>query len=337
MSSAPVVRAVDLGFGNAKFVVDHLVGGEIHCESFPSLAPLAGDQLSGGGGYMERPNTVVIDVDGKRFEVGPGVGLARSTVDPRILHTDYIRTPEYMALMRGIFHYMNTPHIDLLVVGLPVGMVTKRGIELKKLLRGRHETVAGHHVYIADVECMAQPVGGYVSYIMTSAPPMMRSQANLMIDVGFYTLDWLLCDGMHPVKSRSGHVEAGVSALLKRMAERVSEDFDMNYRNFTALDKALRSGYLDIGSSRIPIGQLLVETKPVIDKAMTELVNTVGNGSDIQNILVAGGGGRLYIPSIQTRFPNHPVVLTPSPMYANVRGFQISGEHIMSKRMPDVA
>jgi hypothetical protein len=40
MSSAPVVRAVDLGFGSANFFVDYPQGGEIYSRSFPSLAPM---------------------------------------------------------------------------------------------------------------------------------------------------------------------------------------------------------------------------------------------------------------------------------------------------------
>lgn len=143
MNATPVVRAVDLGFGNAKFVIDHPPGGAIQCRSFPSLAPSAA-RSTVSGGFLENPDTVVVESQNRRYEVGPGVGVTRDGCDHRILHHDYMRTPEYLALMRGVFHYMQAPSIDLLVVGLPVGHIQGRAQELERLIVGNHPTVNGH-------------------------------------------------------------------------------------------------------------------------------------------------------------------------------------------------
>lgn len=330
--SSSVVRAVDLGYGNAKFVIGHPPGDEIHCLSFPSAAPLAAiSEVSGA--MFDATNTVTVTVDGKRYDVGPGVGVARDGCDHRILHNGYLRTPEYLALMRGIFHYMNAPTIDHLVVGLPLGHVMNRSHELEKLLTGTHPTVGGNEVHVLSVHCLAQPVGGFLSHAYRpGAPPIQRSQINLVIDVGFVTLDWLLCDGMRPVPQRSGHTEGGVSALLRRIASRISTQHDVQFGDLPALDRALATGYLTLFGSTMPIAEYMPDARPVLDKAMAALANSVGDGSDIHNIVVVGGGARLYLPAIQARFPKHPVVVAADPLFANVRGFQLAGEFQVAKR-----
>jgi plasmid segregation protein ParM len=331
MSLNSVVRAVDLGFGNAKFVVSHPPGGEVQCLSFPSAAPLAA--ISEVNGVMlDAPNTVTVSVDGKRYEVGPGVGVARDGCDHRILHNGYLRTPEYLALMRGIFHYMRLPVIDRLVVGLPLGHVMTRARELEKLLIGNHPTVGGGEVYVRAVNCLAQPVGGFLSYAYApGTSPILRKQINLVIDVGFVTLDWLLCEGLRPIPQRSGHVEGGVSALLRRIAVRISEKHDVQFGDLQALDRALATGYLTLFGAAVPIAEYIPDARPVLDKALAALANSVGDGSDIHNIVVVGGGARLFLAAIQARFPKHPVVVVPDPLFANVRGFQLAGEYQMEK------
>jgi plasmid segregation protein ParM len=326
MSLFPVVRAVDLGFGNAKFVVAHPPGGSIQCRSFPSLAPSAA-QSSVSGGFLERPDTVVVESQGKRYEVGPGVGVTRDGCDHRILHQDYMRTPEYLALMRGIFHYMEVPSIDLLVVGLPVNHVQGRAQELERLIVGRHPTTNGNMVDVKKVYAMAQPIGGFMHYALTSGHfQMLRTQVNLVIDVDFVTLDWLLCDGMRPIAQRCGHTEGGVSAILKPIAKHVSQDHDVNFSDFTALDRGLRDGYFTLFGGQVPIARYLPDAAPVLDKAIAALCHSAGDGSDINNIFLVGGGAKLYASSIAARFPKHPVVIVDDPIYANVRGFHLAGE-----------
>jgi len=113
------------------------------------------------------------------------------------------------------------------------------------------------------------------------------------------------------------------------MAARISQEYDVNYTDYTALDRALTRGYLNIGSEQVPIAKYAADAKPVLDKAMTALANSVGSGIDIQNIIVVGGGAKLYVPGIMARYPKHPVIVAPDPLFANVRGFQMSGEFRM--------
>ena len=63
-----VVRAVDVGFGNTKFV-SNVAGSDIRCACFPSVAYPTMREPSGQPGY-ERRKTVAIPINGLFYEVG---------------------------------------------------------------------------------------------------------------------------------------------------------------------------------------------------------------------------------------------------------------------------
>ncbi len=54
----------------------------------------------------------------------------------------------------------------------------------------------------------------------------------------------------------------------------------------------------------------------------------VGSVADIDRIVLVGGGARFFQPGIRARFPDHPIEVAESGIFANVRGFQIAGERL---------
>ena len=133
----PVVRAIDIGFGNTKYVAA-AVGEKIDCAHFPSLAFHStrdkSNDLIGG-----RRRTVAIPLDDMFYEVGPDVELAANRFRARQLHDNYVDTREYRALARGALHYMKQETIDLLVVGLPVAQFLGRRGELERASTGEFD------------------------------------------------------------------------------------------------------------------------------------------------------------------------------------------------------
>ena len=99
-----IVRAVDVGSGNTKFVTG-TADSEIRCASFPSLAyPSSNGQPLWPGG--DGAKTMFIPVGSLFYEVGPEVRLAADTFRAAQLHVDYIGSPEYMAVLRGALRWM---------------------------------------------------------------------------------------------------------------------------------------------------------------------------------------------------------------------------------------
>jgi plasmid segregation protein ParM len=58
---------------------------------------------------------------------------------------------------------------------------------------------------------------------------------------------------------------------------------------------------------------------------IAEMQRYVGDGSDIDNVILVGGGAFFFKPIIKEAFPKHKILELGDGLYANVRGFQIAG------------
>lgn len=127
-----VVRAVDVGSGNTKYI-RKADGNAVGCASFPSIAYRSSEPVPSWAGG-ERLRTMCVPVGPLFYEVGPDVNLVADKVRASQLHDDYIDSPEHLAFLRGPLRMMDVAQIDLLVVGLPVNLVRLRRAALEKLI-----------------------------------------------------------------------------------------------------------------------------------------------------------------------------------------------------------
>jgi plasmid segregation protein ParM len=112
-----IVRAIDVGYGNTKYVTQ-AEGGSIRCAHFASVAPATAGQP--GAALGDKRRTLGIAIGDLTYEVGPDAHLAAEVYQTRQMHDGYCETPEYLALTRGALGFMKLERIDLLVLGLPV-------------------------------------------------------------------------------------------------------------------------------------------------------------------------------------------------------------------------
>ena len=160
-----IVRGVDVGFGNTKFIAG-VAGGDIRCASIPSLAyPSARDPATLPA--AERRKTMAIPINGLYYEVGQDVALATDNLRATHLHDRYTETPGYTALLRGALALMKIPSIDLLVVGLPVSHFMGKKAALEKAVTGTHDVGGGKAVIVRKALVVAQPQGALVYYAAT--------------------------------------------------------------------------------------------------------------------------------------------------------------------------
>lgn len=343
MSEQLVVRAIDVGYGNTKYVARHDVGQEVMCSLFPSVAPHAslGPDLTAG--VFQRRNTVVVEVNGVKYEVGKDAKLAQDASYVRSLDQGYAMTDAYLALVRGALFYMGTPVIDMLVVGLPVNNVEAYHEALAERLVGEHQIptvirdesgllVPGaktETVTVRSIKVIPQPIGAFFDYtIHNNLYGRMRTQMNLVIDPGYYTLDWVVAQGVKVNNARSDAHNGGMSAVLGAMAESLGRKLGVQIRDVGAIDEALRSGQKPrFFGKETDITEEIRIGKEKARQFVNVLANKVGNkGVDIDNIIIAGGGAEFFKDVVAEKFPNHDLVVTTDPVFSNVRGFQLAGE-----------
>jgi plasmid segregation protein ParM len=170
MNQSLSVLAVDVGYGNVKFV-KRLADGKIERRMFPALAPahLAGTVSTHE--FSTKRDTVVVRVDGNNYEVGFDV---RDAITPTNsggdLSDEYTKTPNYTALLYGAIAYSGADTIDCLSLGLPVHIYNQKVPQLgtssvttvAQVLKNKYlgkQSFGARAIEIKDVVVIPQPIG----------------------------------------------------------------------------------------------------------------------------------------------------------------------------------
>lgn len=327
-SMGQIVRAIDVGRGNTKYVVED-DRGEIRClhfpsEAYPSERERKGDRLGG------KRQTVSVPLEGMFYEIGPDVQLAADVFNAKVLqHDDYYATAEYLALVRGALHYMKVEEVDLLVVGLPVATfkTASHVTALERKIVGSHDVGGGRCVHVKKVKVLAQPTGALMYYgKVHNRLAELRRERSLIIDAGARTFDWIVTQGMQQIESKSHSLNRGMFDVLQKIAEGISMQSGTQFRNFELIDAALRGGKKPVVFQKeYDIAVHLPVARKVPEHAVAEMRHYVGDACDIQNIIVVGGGAFFFKKAIKEAFPRHKIHELKDPLFANVKGFQIAG------------
>ncbi|MHB8697672.1 MAG: PRTRC system protein D [Sulfuricaulis sp.] len=332
-SMSHTVRSADVGFGFTKFSKGRDGDGQIRCSAFPSFAPMASVNTDMTGGVVSKRDTVTINIGTNKFEVGYDVEYALDNADTRVLHEGYTRTPEYLALLRGALHYMSVKEIDLLIVGLPVSHLNTNARDLVSRMTGLHNTGNGKTVSVRSVKVIAQPIGGFIDYAWhNDLFDKVDNQMSLIIDPGFFTFDWVVARGIRPIVPRCGHQNGSVSMVLSKIADAISRKFKIHYTDFNQIDRGLREGIITVNGETVQLEEFMMEARQAMQRPVTAMMGVIGKRSDINNIVLVGGGATLFQPVISETFPSQKIIVVDDAVYANVRGFQLAGELIMRKK-----
>lgn len=329
MKKQEVIRSIDVGYGNTKYTVN--TNGKVVCKTFPSITPRK-ELIEMSGGILAKRDTKVVTVNNAEYEVGPEAYDAKGSEENRVLHDRYIYSDQYKALVFGALSYMGETVIDKLIVGLPVGSESTKSDDLKEMLTGTHILSDGNKVQVKSVSVLAQPLGGFMNYAFTNnVYGEMRTEKTLIVDPGFLTVDFLTTKGVKAVERQSGVYPGGMSKILSAISKSISKDINKRYEDLHAIDEALSSGKLKIYGKNYDITPHIKASASVVDEAVGYMANVVGSGMDVDNIMVVGGGGKVFYDSIKKHYPNHDVILVDDGIFSNVLGYQIAGEKTSGK------
>lgn len=343
MSHSMVIRAVDCGYGHIKFTEGRDEASTlIRCDSFPSQSPTARDAVREHKGPVvtHKRDTFLVEVNGRRFEVGREVALAgTANAESEILDTEFALSDAYAARLYGALGYMapslKAKTIDYLVLGLPLTTIAKYAEPLSERFTGEHIlNTSGTTINVKQCVVYPQPLGAYMAFLHEHQKKRGAKQIPmaLVIDPGYNTVDFFVCRGMAPNESRSDAVNRGMSSVLRAIAEKMINTLPIDTSTselVRRLDAALGSGEpLMLYGKPQELAPFLDAGGAIIDEAAQAVKNKIGSGADIDVIVLAGGGARLYEKAIRSKFPRHDVITLAAPSFANVRGFQILGENI---------
>jgi plasmid segregation protein ParM len=322
------VFAIDVGYGNTKYA-HRAASGTIATGMFPSLTPLAASRtLSGYGDSVltaRKVSTIVIDQ--VEYEVGPDVPLTAAYGNTgRALADDYVLSDNYAALLFGAIHFSGVTHIERLVLGLPVHNMKKYSADLKERFAGELDFGAGR-VTVDKVVVIPQPLGSLVLASSNRQHEFGRDVAHLVVDVGYFTTDWVYANGFTMDDNRSGGMPGGASQIYQRIASLVARDQGDEVEDIERIDKALReqTPFFFYGTN-IDLAPYLEQAQPLISGVVKEMQNNVGRLPNVRSIILSGGGAALYAAVIRRAFPRVLIEVIDAPCLANVRGFLMVGE-----------
>ncbi|AOY97728.1 plasmid segregation protein ParM (plasmid) [Cupriavidus sp. USMAA2-4] len=318
--------AVDVGYGNTKSAFG--MGAEISTQMFPSLAPPTSvhSLASHSGSFFRARNVVNVMVDGARYEVGPDVSISAAYGNTgRVLSEDFVTTPNYAALLAGALHYANASEIDRLVLGLPVHNTQKYADFLRDRFSGDLD-FGDKLVRVRSVLPLPQPLGSLVSFMQQSGQQYDPDNSYLVIDVGYFTTDWVVARGYAMDDTRSGGVPGGAARVYQQVAKLLSEAEGEAVDSLERIDKAIRDAKpLLFYGKDLDVRPFLAEAMAVTHQSIKEVQTRVGRTEDIRAIILTGGGASLYAPTIRAAFPRNIIHVMDAPCFANVRGFYTIG------------
>jgi plasmid segregation protein ParM len=361
-SKAPVVRAIDVGFGLVKLSVRK--AGGIDFINFPSMAIPADASAVRTLGTRKR-DTFDVPVNGANYEVGRDVGLAQAGGSfGRDVTDEFYRGAIYEALTKGALRYMleaGDSVIDVLVLGLPVNQYndSKRRDYLRSHFEGDIPVGDGKKITVRKVLVQAQPMGGYAALddhldalndVIAKTPgalkPLPSGEALddlsvLMVDPGEHTLDWLLIQqGSINPRSSGAASDAGRHRVVRSVLESLVAEVGrpLGPAVMPRINDALRS------NSPVKLAGVahdLQHFEPVIMTVVEDCINRMVDGlrdahEIIDLMVLVGGHPERYRDVLVKRYPAIPVFIMPESMSANVRGFQMIGEAVAEEPAPSV-
>jgi plasmid segregation protein ParM len=324
---------IDVGFGNTKYCFRRQ--GENITDMFPSLTPSKSandlNQYSSLGIGSKRA-TAMVRVDGHWFEVGPGNFTTSAYGDSgRFLVDDFAVSNRYRALIGAVFTLNQITSIDTLVLGLPVETIQKYSDQVSNAFRGMLDFGHGQ-VSVNRVAVVPQPTGSLLFASRRLGAQFTASSTNIIVDVGYYTTDWVVARGFDVDPRRSGGVRDGASDVYKSIAEQLTNALKVQIRDIERIDEAVRSSKpLSVNGRDVDLAPFLRNCLPKIQSTIAQLRTKIGNADDASRILLTGGGAPLFEASLRDAYKESIVEVVPGPCFSNAIGFLIYGEMLAER------
>lgn len=324
-----MIVGVDIGYGYTKAV------GEATQVVFPSVVGKAEriryeNDLHGQLGSGDESGIALITEEGDRF-VGE-LALLQSRVQWTLLDRSRVEDPSARLLFLAALSELagadkGTSHFRV-VTGLPVKWYADRA-KVVEQWQGKHivQRVNGHSLVqrfsVDDVLVVPQPFGSLFNTILGAEGQIVDeslARGRLgVIDVGTYTTDYVLVDGLRYIERGSESISTGMSKGYQLVGRSLLDTFGLDLR-MHEVDRAVRQGKVMIFGEERSIDWL---ADPVFDVLAQEILAQAGtlwgDGRDLRAILVTGGGAIALGERICERYA-HARILDDAPM-ANVHGF----------------
>ncbi|EPJ7982447.1 ParM/StbA family protein [Pseudomonas aeruginosa] len=324
----PFVFGLDIGYSNVKMAYGY-AGDEPETLVRPAqAAPLRmvkGDETPQAGEYLVYVN----DEPWLAFLAPDRINAKRE------LHADYPASDAYKALFLASLAAAckNGQDVDMLVTGLPVSQAAdKVKVDaLKERLIGDHQIAPKTTVSVKAVSVVPQPAGTLYDIYSTHEDAELFNESNvLVLDPGFFSVDWVLYQSGSMNKESSGTTLEAMSTMVQTINSEIQVDFGGEGPGVAKVENILQTGkdYFVARGSRVQIAPYILRAQekiaPLALKSMQQSLRFL-DGEGISFILVGGGGSGFYKDAAMDLYPNAKVITSDNPVISNACGFFFKG------------
>lgn len=198
-----------------------------------------------------------------------------------------------------------------LVTGLPISYYRRHKDELARLLQQRHRLQLVNAdgvreekiIDIHKVRVIPQPFGSVFHLMLNDigkpAEQKFLTEKVAVVDVGFRTADYTICDSTRYSERGSVSTDSGISQAFLAVANILKEKSGVNIEIYR-LYEAIERGSIKIRCKRYDV-------KPLIDQAFRQLGSKIATEAnrawvddwDVDSIIITGGGGATLAPYIE--------------------------------------
>jgi plasmid segregation protein ParM len=302
---------LDTGYGFTKVVDD----GGVTC--FPSV--VGSYEPSFHVEQVAAAQGGVVTVDGQPYFVGDRA-LRCSAFEYRAQSRDWLDSVTYRALViQALAPYPGQTPLRV-ITGLPVRYIEDRGV-LAKVIRSLHKG-------IKSLIVIPQPFGTFLDLILDEqggdAGSPLADQTVGIVDLGFFTTDFLLVDRLQPQSERMTGLELGLSTVCRRLEQDLHERFRLSLR-LHQVDQVLRTKQIRVRGQIQDVSSLVEHRVDELARTLAGWLSHLRSDYGLDTLLLTGGGGRIVGDAMKEDLP----VLTPTePALANARGYWKYGKKL---------
>ncbi len=139
-----------------------------------------------------------------------------------------------------------------------------------------------------------------------------------VLDIGSFTTDMILVEGLEYIEARSGSIEVGVSTAVEMIRKVLLDDYRVTYEAHE-IEQAMKRGWLVIDGEKHQLNGLASERLDPIARSIEAQSRTLWNISTLNAIVLAGGGAVALKPWLEPMF--RQAIYAPDAAMANVTGF----------------
>ena len=140
-----------------------------------------------------------------------------------------------------------------------------------------------------------------------------------IVDVGYFTTDLAEVNELEFIQRGSGSIEVGVATVLDTLRRVIAEELTRSL-DAQETEQVLRNRCLKVKGHAHDLGGLCDLAVREAATAVAAYVRQLWSGAEgLDRLLLTGGGGMVFQPFLQAELPE--LVLAPSPVLANARGF----------------